>query len=48
VEPADLHHELRVEETATNTSGSATTTSGLIQIVSEEEPEEPQITSSEL
>ncbi len=48
VAPADLRHELRVEETATNATGSATTTSRLIQIVSEEEPEEPQITSSEL
>ena len=38
-----LHHELRVEETATNASGSTTSVSGLIQIVSEEEPEEPKV-----
>jgi alpha-tubulin suppressor-like RCC1 family protein len=42
----DLHHELRVEETASNSTASTTTTSGLIEIVSEEEPEEPPVSAT--
>jgi alpha-tubulin suppressor-like RCC1 family protein len=45
--PGDLRHELRVEETASNSTASTTVTSGLIQIVSEEEPEEPEANRSE-
>lgn len=45
--PGDLRHELRVEETASNSTASTTATSGLIQIVSEEEPEEPEANGNE-
>ncbi len=45
--PGDLRHTLRVEETANNGTGSTTATSGLLQIVPEEESEEPTATASE-
>ncbi len=45
--PADLRRNLRVVETASNGMGTTTATSGLIQVVPEEESEEPTAVGSE-